>query len=68
MSIYTEGCLVNQCRRTLRTRIVDAVLTIVYSLVFCSRELDANGFPVVVGCGEAELPPRRTYEINSSMK
>lgn len=49
--------MVNQWRRTFKTLIVDAVLTMVYSLVFCSRELDVNGLPAVAGCGEAELPP-----------
>jgi len=55
--ILTKGCFVSQCLKTFKTLIVDAVLTIVYSFVFCSFELDAKGFPLVVGCGVAELPP-----------
>lgn len=62
--ILTEGCFVSQCLRTFKARIVDAVLTIVYSFVFCSREFDAKGLPVV-GCGDAELLPRRKKERDS---
>ena len=56
--ILTKGCFVSQCLKTFKTLIVDAVLTIVYSFVFCSLELDAKGFPLVDGCGDAELPPK----------
>ncbi len=56
--ILTNGCFVSQCLKTFKTLIVDAVLTIVYSFVFCSLELDAKGFPLVDGCGDAELPPK----------
>jgi hypothetical protein len=55
--ILTKGCLVSQCLKTFNTRIVEAVLTIVYSFALCSLELDARGFPLVVDCGDAELPP-----------
>jgi hypothetical protein len=59
--VLTKGCFVSQCLKTFKTLIVEAVLTIVYSFVFCSLEPDARGFPLVDGCGDAELPPKIIY-------
>lgn len=61
----TNGCFVSQCLKTFKTLIVDAVLTIVYSFVFCSLILDIRGFPAVVGCGDAELPNHHNNNIST---
>ena len=56
--IVTNGCLVNQCRRTFSTRIVEAVLTIMYSFALCSFE--PNGIVlllVAVAWVETDPPP-----------
>ena len=45
---HTNGCFVNQCRRTFKTLIVDAVLTMIKSLGFCSREFDDKVLLLVV--------------------
>lgn len=58
-TLLTRGCLVNQCRKTFKTRMVEAVLTMVYSFAFCSLALEESVFMLApVSCGDAQLPPK----------
>lgn len=60
--ILTDGCFVNQCLKTFKTLIVEAVLTIAYSLARCSLEIDARGLPEI-DCGDDILPPNVIYHL-----
>jgi hypothetical protein len=62
----TNGCFVSQCRRTLRTRIVEAVLTIVYSFALCSLELNTIALLLVVADWVETKPP--PFNLNSEEK
>lgn len=55
--IITKGCLVNQCLRTFSTRIVEAVLTIVYSFARCSLELNSMALLLAAAAWVETDPP-----------